>query len=308
MSNQISKPSSQNGGGKANMSNAQQAVVAVYSATRSAKFRAQVMQALPPRMKGEKTVDYFCSGIYSAVRRNPSLVTDCDPSTLYKAAIEAAERGLRVDNGEAWLVPYKRAVTMQIGYKGAIKLAKQAGILMIDAQPVYANDKCHISLGTMPGIEHTPAMSGDRGYLLGVYAWVRMSEGEPPLIEWMPKQEIDKVRNSGPSANSPAWKTWYDEMARAKVLKRVAKRVPAKDELDLAHELRDADDMTIDGEAEEFLPIVGETEPRQIEQSADQTFDQFESAEREPVPAETEKAKKSSPPKGEDNFTGLDFS
>lgn len=306
---QLAKPR-QNSGEQRNLSPAQQAVVGVYNATRSAKFRSQVLQALPPRMKGEKAVDYFCSGIYSAVRRNPDLVVKCRPDTLYKAAIEAAERGVRVDNGEAWLVPYKGKVEMQIGYKGAIKLAKQAGILMIDAQPVYANDKCRISLGTMPEIEHTPAMSGDRGELLGVYAWVRMSDGEPPLIEWMPKQEIDKIRNSGPSANSPAWKNWYEEMARVKALKRISKRVPAKDELDLAQELRDMDDMTIEGEAEEFQPIIDEgvdetqvnvdpdTGPRQIEQSADPVIEDEKT---------TQKASEKAAPADNREYSEMDF-
>lgn len=255
MANSLPAARQSGGAPKQQSSPAQRAVQDVWATTRNAKFRAQVLSALPPRMKGEKAVDYFCSGIYSTVRRNPDLVTRCRVDTLWKAAIEAAERGLRVDNGEAWLVPYKGEVALQVGYKGAIKLAKQAGILMIDAQAVYSNDPCTISLGTDPHIDHKPAMS-NRGEFLGVYAWIRMSDGEPPLIEWMPAEEVEKIRKSSPSANSPAWRTWYEEMARAKVLKRIAKRVPAKDELDLALSLADADDKTIEGEFESG-PILG---------------------------------------------------
>lgn len=275
------------------MNPTQRAVREVYAATKNDRFRGQVLSALPPRMKGEKAVDYFCSGIYSTVRKNPDLVTKCKIDTLWRAAIEAAERGLRVDNGEAWLVPYKGEVALQIGYKGAIKLAKQAGILMIDAQPVYENDHTFISLGTDPKIEHRPAM-GDRGKFLGVYAWIRMSDGEPPLIEWMPSEEIEKIRKSSPSANSPAWRTWYEEMARAKVLKRIAKRVPAKDELDLALSLSDGDDKLIEGEFGDG-PILGVVEGGANDEAHDPETGEVTETTNEPARVEHQPEQEATP-------------
>ena len=322
MANTLPGPRNDTNQSKRELSPVQQAVADVYNATRSRKFRAQIMEALPPRMKGEQAVDYFCSGLYSAVRRNPALLNVQNPQTLYKSAIEAAEKGIRLDNGEGWLVPYKGEVALQLGYKGAIKLARQAGILMIDAQPVYANDICKINLGTDPSIDHTPNMSGSRGELLGVYAWIRMSEGEPPLIEWMPLEEIEKIRKSGPSANSPAWKSWFDEMARAKVLKRIAKRVPAKDELDLATLLQDADDRTIEGHAEAIDPTFGVVEggrsegasqsdekpsnsQGQIEQGADPKADTVKETAK--AKAENKRKQEAPPPPDDDAYGEMDF-
>ena len=93
-------------------------------------------------------------------------------------------------------------------------------------------------------------------------------------------------RSKAPSRNSPAWQNWYDEMARAKVLKRACKKIPRERLVDLD----DLDDRTvIEGTAERLDDAMGLPQPmRQIERGADIPMNVVETGEpeREREPAQ----------------------
>jgi recombinational DNA repair protein RecT len=57
------------------------------------------------------------------------------------------------------------------------------------------------------------------------------------MIEWMLASEIEKIRVGSPSANSPAWKEYYDQMARKIVLKRTCNYIPQNSLLSKALEI-----------------------------------------------------------------------
>lgn len=205
-------------------------------------FRARVAAMVPSGFRSEGYVDRLIESIFVACRDNPDLLVKCDRASLFRAAERIAKRGLTVGDNIAWLVPYKGQVQDQLGWKGAIVLVLRSGAIeRITSQPVYEADRCTISLGTAPAIIHEPPLRGSRGKLLGVYAAVWLKGAADPDIEWMDYEEIEQIRSSAPSANSPAWRNWYSEMARGKVLKRLMKRQPTERPIDLS----DMDDRQV---------------------------------------------------------------
>ena len=110
--------------------------------------------------------------------------------------------------------------------------------------------------------------------------------------------EIERIRNSGPSGNSPAWRNWYDQQAIAKVLKRVLKFCPKSRELARAIALDDLSDANVHQAFDVDIPVlpaeVARTEPeRQAEeirrQAASQGSEGGRNSEEPPAPGGQER-------------------
>jgi recombinational DNA repair protein RecT len=95
----------------------------------------------------------------------------------------------------------------------------------------------------------------ERGAVVGAWSALHMPGVSIDKIEFMTVEDIEKLRNHGKSANSPAWKNWYDEMAKAKVTKRNFKYMATEDVMNQAISIDDELDM---GERQS-LPENGES-------------------------------------------------
>ncbi len=79
--------------------------------------------------------------------------------------------------------------------------------------------------------EHAPDWFGDRGDLIGAYAYAVMKDGATSKVIVYSKGEIDKVRAvSKTSREDSPWNQWYDRMALKTVLHRLAHFVPTSAE------------------------------------------------------------------------------
>jgi len=214
----------------------------------SRSFRDRIAAGVPAEFRSVGYVDRLIESIFIACRDNPELLTKCDRASLFRAAERIAKRGLTVGNGVAWLVPYSGQVQDQLGYKGAMIEVRRSGqVKRITCQPVYEQDHCKIILGNEQLVEHETCLAMERGRCIGVYAiaWV---DGDPE-VEWMSAEEVEHIRMQAPSKNSPAWKTWWSEMARTKVLKRLCKRLPTERQIDL-DDMDERNSREIEGSAE----------------------------------------------------------
>jgi len=111
----------------------------------------------------------------------------------------------------------------------------------IYAEPVYKNDEFKYTLGLDRTIIHVPA-EGDRGAFTHVYAVVRYKDGGYNFVV-LTKHDVEKLRMRSPmqkSSPSGAWATDYEEMAKAKAVKRLAKYMPMSDEFVKAVETDEA--------------------------------------------------------------------
>lgn len=208
----------------------------------SLKANRDVIEAACPR---GVNVGRVIRIVVNEVAQN-SRLAECDPVSIVRGAAAAIYMGLEVNSPlqQAYLVPYRdkrsgiSGAQLQIGYRGLLKLAKTGGhVTVAFAHCVYEEDEFTYRLGIDPDLQHVPA-TGKRGQMIGAYAVVKLGNGERDF-EWMPVEEIEKIRKSSRSSDSPAWKVWYDEMAKKCPLRRLLKRQELTPEAHVAASLDD---------------------------------------------------------------------
>lgn len=186
----------------------------------------QYAMALPSTM----SVDKFKRVLLTSVALNPQLL-ECHRGSFLLAAQRCAQDGLLPDGREAAMVVFRdknkgKIVQYLAMVAGIRKLVLQTGeVSVFDQHCVYENDEFDITFGSEPHIEHRPHLKGDRGPMIGVYSVARMRAGGLSM-EWMPVEDVDKVRDVSRAKDAGPWKTWYAEMAKKTVAKRHAKMLP----------------------------------------------------------------------------------
>lgn len=191
------------------------------------------------------TADRLFKTLMVAVNRNPDLL-QCTQSSVIDCVSRAGELGLDLSGttGEAYPVPFNNRVKDEwvkqcqliIGYRGLAKLARQSGeIKRIDSDIVCENDDFTFSKGSGGACRFVPNLRGDRGNIIGAYAYVEFKDGGEQY-DFMAYTDIEKVRarsKSGSDKNGNAigaWKTDWSEMAKKTVFRRLSKWLPLSSE------------------------------------------------------------------------------
>jgi len=173
------------------------------------------------------------------LRKNPKLAAAAvrNPQAFTAALSECARLGL-VPGDTYHLVPFENTrndtvdITGITDYKGEIELIYRAGaVASVKAEIVRKRD--HFRYTTdMDRPEHSPDWFGDRGDLIGAYAYAVMKDGATSKVVIYSRAEIDEVRAASKGANrsdSP-WNNWYDRMALKTVIHRLEHFVPTSAE------------------------------------------------------------------------------
>jgi recombination protein RecT len=207
-------------------------------------MKGSIAQALPKHVTPERLI----KTLLVAANRNPALL-ECTQASILETINRSAELGLDLSGtlGEAYPVPFNNKIKVPdgrggttdkwvkqcqliIGYRGFEKLAWQSGeVAMIDAEVVYENDLFKFKKGFDPVLEWEPCRTGDRGQAVGAYACIITKNGGK-MARFMPKADIERIRQAAQSKDSPAWRNHWDEMARKTVLRRVMKDAPLSTE------------------------------------------------------------------------------
>lgn len=173
------------------------------------------------------------------LRKNPKLAAAAvrNPQAFTAALSECARLGL-VPGDTYHLVPFENTrndtvdITGITDYKGEIELIYRAGATAsVKAEIVRQRD--HFRYTTdMDRPEHAPDWFGDRGELIGAYAYAVMKDGATSKVVIYSKAEIDEVRaaSKGASRSDSPWNTWYDRMALKTVIHRLEHFVPTSAE------------------------------------------------------------------------------
>jgi recombination protein RecT len=240
-------------------------------------YRGEIARALPKHLNAETMTRIALT----CFRMNPRLA-ECKPASVFAAVIQASQLGLRPGLiGECYLIPYKDECTLQIGYQGLLELVRRSGLVdSIGAYLVYERDTYSVRFGTDPGVEHVPALDGDRGGVKFGYAVAKL-KGGGTHVEVMTLGEITAIRDRSQNVQSAKrygkktpWDTDFDEMARKTLLRRIAKYLPKSPDLATALALDDsaargAQQITVaDAIAGTFVPpaIDGEAIERDDDQ------------------------------------------
>lgn len=190
-----------------------------------------------------------------------------DRQSVINAVTNIAAIGISLNPAkkQAYLVPRKGKVCLDISYMGLIDLAVQSGSIMwAQADMVYSSDGFELNGFDKPPAHKRNPFATNRGDVVGVYVVVKTHSGDY-LTTCMSKDEVDAIKNRSESVKagkSSPWDTDYGEMAKKTVVKRAYKYWPKSDRLDKAiHHLN------TDGE--EGLAVIAEANQARLDPSED---------------------------------------
>ena len=230
------------------------------------KITPQIGRALPRHMTPERMIRIALTEL----RRTPKLL-ECSPESFCAAIIMCSQLGLEPGSalGQIYLIPFKSEVTVMLGYKGMIELARRSGqIVSLSAHDVYENDVFEYEYGLHEKLKHVPSLK-DRGKLIAVYS-VAHFVGGGHQIEVMSKGDVDKIRSRSKSGQSGPWVTDYPEMARKTALRKLFKYLPISiEKLQTASMLEEQGDS---GE-QNLIRLVNDSEDFEVDLSTGEVFE-----------------------------------
>jgi len=136
-------------------------------------------------------------------------------------------------------------------YQGLVKLITDTGsVTSVYAYIVYEGDEFEVNLGTDISIIHKPKYQTKE--FNKVYAVATLHDGSK-IFEVMTKEDIETIRGTSETwkayelgkinANQCIWVTWFDEMARKSVIKRIVKYIPKTDRFKIIAEAIQIDNI-----------------------------------------------------------------
>lgn len=178
------------------------------------------------------TVEKFSRVAMTAIQNNPSL-QNADRRSLFGAIVRLAQDGLLPDGREAALVMFGNKAQAMPMIAGVLKKIRQSGeVAKVSSQVVYKNDHFIMKYGFDEDVEHSPPpLDEPRGDPIGAYATAVLKDGSR-MLEVMSLEEIEKVRAVSRAARNGPWVSWWEEMARKTVMRRLSKRLPMSTDLE----------------------------------------------------------------------------
>lgn len=206
-------------------------------------MRPEIARALPKHMDPDRMARIATT----LLRRTPKLA-QVVPASFLGALMTCAQLGLEPGPlGHVWIIPRKNVETkemeahFQLGYKGAIELARRSGQLAkITARTVYADEVAQgkfsvVYEGAEELLRHEPILIGERGKPVLYYAATKLTSGEQIFTPLRPEDVETRHRNR-PQAmpNSPAWLNDYESMAWKSCIVEQRRWLPQSPELEKA--------------------------------------------------------------------------
>lgn len=257
------------------------------------------LRAVLPKLAEQvgTTADRIIGAALVACAKNPTLLS-CSPDSTLRALLECAQLGLCPGGitGEAYLIPYSGECTLQIGVRGFQRLAFDAGrVTKIEGRVVYEGDEFDIAFEPRYLLTHKPKLDVPAGTrIVAAYAKFSFRDAEPQY-ELLRLRDLDAIRAQADAKKpSPAWKSWYDQMAIKSAIKRGAKRLDLSPTSPLARAVR-LDNAAEGGESQrdllgaiELPEVQGqlETVPEDVQEEARRAAEEERRREEQELVAE----------------------
>ena len=178
-------------------------------------------------------IQHFSNNEYSlqvALKNKQSVINSVTNLSAVGLSLNPAKK-------QAYLVPRKGAICLDIGFLGLLDLALLSGSIMWgQAKIVYENDNFELNrLDQLPTHKHNP-FDKNRGEIIGVYVVVKTDKGDylthtmdiGSVFDIRDRSEAFKKNKSGPWATDP------EEMIKKTCVKQAYKYWPKTDRLDRA--------------------------------------------------------------------------
>lgn len=204
-------------------------------------------------------------------------VASANPQSLYDAVTNISAIGISLNpaSKQAYLVPRKSKVCLDISYMGMMQLAQQSkSILWGQAIIVRKNDTFE-----RQGIDKAPVhkfndfdTSEERGEIVGVYSVFKLPNGDY-LTHTMRISDVYDIRNRSESykgGNKSPWRSDEEEMIKKTCIKQAYKTLPKNERIDKAiHHLDTDGGEGIDFSDSQSQIINGEPENPDIDRLVD---------------------------------------
>lgn len=216
----------------------------------------QIGAAAPPGAKQLLAPERVARIVLYSLNQNPSLldVSARNPVSFCAAVVACVSLGLEPGGPmrHAYLVPFKDKIQLVIGYPGYVDLATRPGsqVARIEAHPVYAGDVFALDFGSRPRLVHKPllvpppgkTLAEARGQRIGAYAVAYFRDGREQQFEWMPEEDIQRIKQASLRRAQGRPTPWADpdsepEMARTRPIRRLAKYLPMAVQFQIAASL-----------------------------------------------------------------------
>ncbi|MFD3520479.1 recombinase RecT [Streptomyces sp. NPDC058653] len=184
-------------------------------------------------------VDTFARLAVGVLRQDPKLAAaaQSNPGSLMSALMTAARLGLEPGTEQFYLRPIKRKgrpeVQGIVGYQGIVELIYNAGAASsVVVEVVRANDQFNY----VPGLHERPVHKvdwfGDRGDLVGTYAYAVMQGGATSKVVVLNGTHIAraKAKSDGVDSDYSPWRTDEESMWLKTAARRLGKWVPTSAE------------------------------------------------------------------------------
>jgi recombination protein RecT len=162
----------------------------------------------------------------TVVQKNPDLL-GCDQNSLFLAAYEAAELGVRLSPALqlGYILAYGGKAQFQISWRGLVQRAYETGcVRSFFGEIVYEHDKFERQYAPKRNLFHAPG-DGDRGEMIGAYALVEFKDGS---IDWeyVDRKLIERHRKHSRQPDSLMWSKFQEEAWKKTAIRILAKRLP----------------------------------------------------------------------------------
>jgi len=184
-------------------------------------------------------VDTFARLAVGVLRQDKKLAAaaQANPGSLMSALMTAARLGLEPGTEQFYLRPIRRKGQMEVqgivGYQGIVELIYNAGAASsVVVEVVRANDQFNY----VPGLHERPVHNvdwfGDRGDLVGVYAYAVMAGGATSKVVVLSQTHINraKAKSDGVDSDYSPWRTDEEAMWLKTAARRLGKWVPTSAE------------------------------------------------------------------------------
>ena len=154
----------------------------------------------------------------------------CSQLSIINAFYKCCEYGLDPASslGQAWLIPYKSIIDLQIGYRGWLKLLFNNPLVSnVYSYGVYKDDFFEYELGMNPNIKHIPSKEKQyKDNLIATYGVVKLKSGESQIKVCF-RDEINESRecSSGSYKSASPWVKHFEAMALVVPIRKLGKNL-----------------------------------------------------------------------------------
>lgn len=154
----------------------------------------------------------------------------CSQLSIVNAFYKCCEYGLDPASslGQAWLIPYKGAIDLQIGYRGWLKLLfNNPHVANVYSYGVYKDDFFEYELGMNPNIKHVPSKEKQhKDNLITTYGVVKLKSGEVQIKVCF-RDEINESMECSRNSHKPdsPWITHFESMALVVPIRKLGKNL-----------------------------------------------------------------------------------